>query len=232
MEGQVTVEEYLFGSNENHSTILRNLINQLRSDYMPFCNQYTMLIRETSLFLTGHPQRLPLDALLDNYFLETLAFSNTHFVRRHLDALFPSDKGPWLLRLADILSRRFWRLNQKDDLEEAIWYYQKAVSLLPQTHYHFLEAILGLCSSVYQRFRLLGHLDDLKKLLDYLHIEQNLDLESLLTPVKARLLLNQEIRNSTQQIRRLNEELAMRGERRTLHLRGEGGEEIRVRWVA
>ena len=78
-------------------------------------------------------------------------------------------------------------MDQKDDLEEAIWYYEEALSLLPQTQFHFLEAILGFCSCVYQRFQLLGHLDDLKKLLEYLHTEQNLNLESLLAPVKVQL---------------------------------------------
>ena len=160
---------------------------------MPFCNQYTIPTRETPSFLTGHPTRvLPLDSFfgltedkMDKSFLD---FSDIHIVRNRLNAL-PSNKGLWLLRLADLLLRRFWRLNQKDDLEEAIWCYQKAVSLLSQTHHHFLEAILGLCSSLYQRFRLLGHLDDLTKLLDHLHIEHNLDLKSLLTPVKRRLQL-------------------------------------------
>ena len=75
-------------------------------------------------------------------------------------------------------------MNQKDDFEEAIWYYEEALLLLPQTHYHFLEAI---CSCVYQRFQLLGHLDDLKKLLEHLHSEHNLNLEALLSPVEAQL---------------------------------------------
>ena len=173
--------------------LLRNLINQLRSDYIPFCDQYTVPAKDSPNFLTGHPKRLlSLDDLVDirlSNFQSLLEHHHIHRLRSQLNALSPNDpdKGIWLLRLADCLSRRFWRLDLKDDLEEAIWYYKEALSLLPPTHYHFLEAILGFCSSVYQRFQLLGHLDDLKKLIEHLHIEHNLDLESLLTPVKARL---------------------------------------------
>ena len=215
MEGQVTIEEYLFGSDGNHSTILRNLINQLRTDYMPFRDHYTMPTRESPLFLTGHPKRpLPLDAFLvieDNDLLDTLGFSDKDILRSQLNPL-PSYKGLWLLRHADLLSRRFWRFNQKDDLEEVIWYYQNAVSLFPQTHYHFLEAILGLCSSVYQRFQLLGHLDDLTELLRYLNTEKNLDLESLLTPFKVKLPFTEASRKSIEQIRKFVPEFAEFGE--------------------
>ena len=148
---------------------------------------------ETPYFLKGHPKRLlSLDDIMDirlERFQSLLEHRYIHRVRSQLNAL-PSDdpdKGTWLLRLADVLSRRFWQLNQKDDLEEAIWYYEGALSLLPQTHYHSLEAILGFCSCVYQRFQLLGHIDDIKKLLEHLQTECNLDLESLLTPVKVQL---------------------------------------------
>ena len=189
---QITLEVYLFGSSENHSMLLRNLINQLRSDYMPFCDQYAMPAKGKLKFLKGHIKRLlSLDELLEIHlanFQSLLDHHNIHRLCRQLNALPPDDpdNGAWLLRLADALSRRFWQLDQKDDLEEAIWYYEEALSLLPQTHYHFLEVILGFCSCVYQRFQLLGHLDDLKKLLEHLHIENNLNVESLLTSVKAK----------------------------------------------
>ena len=173
--------------------MLSDVIYQLRSDYLPFCDQYTMPHEETPHFLNGHPKRLlSLDDLVDVHlanFQSLLEHRDIHRLRSQLNALPPDgpDKGTWLLRLADVLSRRFWQLSQKDDLEEAIWYYEEALSLLPKRHYHFLEAILGFCSCVYQRFQLLGHLDDLKKLLVHLHTEQNLNFESLLTPVKAQL---------------------------------------------
>ena len=159
---------------------------------MPFCDQYAKE-PETPYFLEGHPKRLlSLDDLVDirlANFQSVLEHQYIHRLRSQLNALLQDDpdKGTWLLRLADVLSRRYWRLKQKDDIEEAIWYYEEALSLLPQTHYHFLEAILGFCSCVYRRFQLLGQLDDLKKLLEHLHTEYNLNLESLLTPVKAQL---------------------------------------------
>lgn len=189
--GIITLEQYLFGSIEDHSMLLRNLINQLRSDYLPFCDQYAMPAKETPNFLMGHPKRLlSLDDLVDirrANFQSLLEHHHIHHLRSQVYALPPDDpdKGTWLLRLADVLSRRFWQLDQKDDIEEAIWYYEEALSLLPKTHYHFLEAMLGFCSCVYQRFQLLGHLEDLKKLLDHLYIEHNFNVESLLTPVKA-----------------------------------------------
>ena len=173
--------------------LLDNLIDELRSDYTPFRDQYAMSTKENPNFLTGHPKRLlSLDDLVDirlSNFQSLQEHHHIHYLRSQLNALPPDDpdKGTWLLRLADVLSRRFWTLDQKDDLEEAIWYYEEALSLLPQTHYHFLEAILGFCSCVYERFQLLGHLEDLKKLLEHLHIEHNLNLESLLTHVKAQL---------------------------------------------
>jgi hypothetical protein len=193
IEGQITLEQYLFGSSENHSILLRNLINQLQSEYIPFCDQYAMPAKEISNSLMGHPKRLlSLDDLVDirlANFQSLLEHHHIHRLRFQLNALplDDPDRGTWLLRLADVLSRRFWQLDQKDDLEEAIWYYEEALSLLPQTHYHFLEAILGFCSCVYRRFQLLGHLDDIKKLLEHLYTENKLDVESLLTPVKARL---------------------------------------------
>ena len=193
---------------------MRDLINQLRSDYIPFCDQYTIPAIETPNFLVGHPKRLlSLDDLVDirqSGFQSLQEHHNIHRLRDQLNALPPDDpdKGIWLLRLADVLSRRYWQLNQKYDLEEAIWYYQEALSLLPQTHYHFLEAILGFCSCVYRRFQLLGHLDDLKKLLEHLHTEHNLHLESILTPVKVLLqsrpeLLTLEISDTDEEMSRL-----------------------------
>ena len=148
--------------------LLRNLIYQFQSDYMPFCDQYIRPAKEALHFLKGHPKRLlSLDDLVDIHlenFQSLLKHRYIHRLRSQLNALPPDDpnKSTWLLRLADILSRRFWQFDQKDDLEEAIWYYEEALSLLPQTHYHFLEAIMGFCSCVYQRFQLLGHLDDVK----------------------------------------------------------------------
>jgi hypothetical protein len=96
-----------------------------------------MPAKDTPHFLKGHPKRLlSLDDLVDirlANFQSLLEHHYIHGIRSQLNALSPDnpDKGTWLLRLADVLSRRFWQLNQKDDLEEAIWYYQGALSLLP-----------------------------------------------------------------------------------------------------
>jgi len=101
----------------------------------------------------------------------------------------PVDKGTWLLR------RCFKKILAVDLKEEAIWYYKEA--FLCCRKLHFVEAILGLCSSLYQRFQLLGLRDDLKKFLDHLYAQHNLDFE-LLTHVKAQQLHRFQLR--TQQL--------------------------------
>jgi hypothetical protein len=61
----------------------------------------------------------------------------------------------------------------RGDLDRAIWSYEQALSLLPKGHYRYLETLLGLCSSIYQRFYLLRRADDLKNLRRYLDLQHD-----------------------------------------------------------
>lgn len=185
-DGRVTLDQYLFGfhadGNSDHCLRLRALCNALRSGS-------TNLIPESS-FLIGHPQRpLSLDELCDRGFHDgSIQRRSIVSLRAELSSQ-PADRSSCLLRLADALSRRFSQWAQKDDLEEAIWSYEEALSLIPNSHYQYLETLLGLCSSLYQRFCLMGHAHDFQNLLRYLELECDvLDrCPSLLAPVEASL---------------------------------------------
>lgn len=177
------MDQYLFGFQDRYFR-LQYLCTALRS------GSINQPISRPS-FLTGHPQRpMSLDELLK------ICNGGFHFTERQsilsLRAelnLLPSEhanRPSCLLRLADALSRRFYQWDQRDDLEEAIWFYQEALSLLPNSHYHYLETLLGLCSSIYQRY-LLGDADDLQNLLRYLDLQYDVlnQQRSLLAPIQA-----------------------------------------------
>ena len=130
-------------------------------------------------FLSIHPERpLSLDELLNHFEGDIHGQGSIHrqsitSLRAKLSLLLTRhvDRSSSLLHLGDALLRRFSQWTQKDDLEEAIWSYKEALSLIPNSHYYYLEALLGLCSSLYQRYYLLGHADDLKNLLSYLDLQ-------------------------------------------------------------
>ena len=71
----------------------------------------------------------------------------------------------------------------------AIWSYEEALSLIPNSHYYYLETLLGLCCSLFQRYHLLGHIDDLNKHLLYLDLQCDVlyRKRSLLTLVDVQL---------------------------------------------
>ena len=181
-DGKLTLDQYLFGSQDDHRFRLQYLCTALRSGST---NQ------PISMSLAGHPERpLSLDELLK------ICNGDFHVERQSILTLgaelnlLPSDhanRSSCLLRLADALFRRFHKWDQRDDLEEAIWSYEEALSLLPKSHYEYLETLLGLCSSIYHRFYLLRHDDDLKKLLRYLDLEYDElnQKRSLLSPVES-----------------------------------------------
>ena len=189
-DGRLRLDQYLFGLDDDRSLRLKDLCDRLRSGST---NQPIPM----DSFLPAHPERpLSLDELLN-------VFEGNHHehgpihrqsiisVRAKL-SLPPTphaDRSSSFLQLADALSTRFSQWSQKDDLEEAIWSYEEALSLIPNSHYHYLEALLGLCSSLYQRYYLLGHADDLKNLLLYLDLQCDVlnRQRSLLAPVEVQL---------------------------------------------
>lgn len=184
-DGKLTLDQYLFGFQDDHRFRLQYLCTAFRSGTL---NQLNM-----SSSLPGHPQRpLSLDELFKlcngDFQVERQSILS---LRAELN-LFPSEhasRSSCLLRLADALYRRFYQWDQRDDLEEAIGCYEEALSLLPNSHYQHLETLLGLCASIYQRFYLLGHADDLQKLLRYLDLQYDvLNQQRSLAPVEAQFI--------------------------------------------
>ena len=169
-DGRLGLDQYLFGFHDDRRLRMQDL-----------CNIITNMLRSGSTkqsipmdsFLSARPERpLSLDELL-NIFKGSIPRQSITSLRSKL-SLLPTrhgDRSGFLLHLGDALIRRFSEWAQKDDLEEAIWSYKEVLSLTPKSHYHYLEALLGLCSSLYHRYYLLGHADDLKNLLLYLNLQ-------------------------------------------------------------
>jgi hypothetical protein len=189
-DGRLRLDQYLFGLHDDRYLRLQDLCDMLRSGST---NQPIPM----DLFFSVHPERpLSLDELLN-------VFEGDHHVHGSIvqrDSITSlraklslptrhADRSSSFLRLGDALLRRFSQWTQKDDLEEAIWSYKEALSLIPNSHYYHLEALLGLCSSIYQRYYLFGHADDLKSLLSYLDLQCDVlnRQSSLLAPVEVRL---------------------------------------------
>jgi hypothetical protein len=189
-DGRLRLDQYLFGLHNDRGMRLLDLCDMLRSGST---NQAV----EMDSFLSAHPERpLSLDELLNVFEGDHQLHCSIHrqsitSLRAEL-SLLPTrhaDRSSLFLRLGDALLRRFSQWSQKDDLEEAIWCYEKALSFIPNSHYYYLEALLGLCSSLYQRYYLLGHADDLKNLLLFLDLQCDVFSRqcSLLAPVEAQL---------------------------------------------
>ena len=189
-DGRFRLDQYLFGFHEDRHLRLQDLCNMLRSGST---NQSMSM----DSFLSAHPERpLSLDELLNIFKGDVHVQGSIHrqsiiSLRAKL-SLLPTrhaDRSGILLRLGDALLRRFSEWAQKDDLEEAIWSYKEVLSLTPKSHYHYLEALLGLCSSLYHRCYLLGHADDLKNLLLYLNLQCDIFHRQrlLLAPVEVQL---------------------------------------------
>ena len=189
-DGRLRLDQYLFGFHDDRRLRLQNLCNMLRSGST---NQPIPM----DSFLSAHPERpLSLDELLnifkrDVHVQGSIPRQSITSLRARL-SLLPTrhgDRSGFLLRLGDALLRRFSEWAQKDDLEEAIWSYKEVLSLITKSHHYYLEALLGLCSSLYQRYYLLGHADDLKNLLLYLDLQCDIfhQPRSLLTPAEVQL---------------------------------------------
>jgi hypothetical protein len=189
-DGRLRLDQYLFGLHDDRCLRLQNLCDMLRSG--PTNQPIPM-----DSFLSIHPERpLSLDELLnafegDHHIHDSIHRESITSLRAKL-SLLPTrhtDRSSSFLRLGDALLRRFSHWAQKEDLEEAIWAYEEALSLISNSHYYYLEALLGLCSSLYQRYYLLGHADDRKNLLFCLELQCDVlnRQRSLLAPVEVQL---------------------------------------------
>jgi len=169
-----TMEDYLFGSSDDRGIFLDELIAKLGS------KQPVKLLEE----LDGHPNRL---LLIDEIMVQER--DDYDFIEGVREG---SPRDPELSHFhsqkqAHRVLMRFWRFNEREDLDEAIWLHEKILLLLSTSSYRYLEVLLSLCSALYKRFRLLGQVDDLQTLMNYLEKQRNLDILSLLSSAESAL---------------------------------------------
>jgi len=179
------IEIYLFGSQENRTNLLEDLISEF--------SQSTLVLdpiqSPTFTFLRGHPKRLmTLDEISSVRVTKLLACV---ILGVSLDALLDetfssqldgTEHAVALGKLGHHFMRRYWRFAEIFDLNEAICYYQEALSMFPQNDHHYIEVLLGLCSAFYHRLQLLGRQTDLQHLLTYLRLELNVDMKAVSWP--------------------------------------------------
>jgi len=179
------IEIYLFGSQENRTNLLEDLISEF--------SQSTLVLdpiqSPTFTFLRGHPKRLmTLDEISSVQVTKLLACV---ILGVSLDALLDetfslqldgTEHAIALGKLGHRFMRRYWRFAEIFDLNEAICYYQEALSMFPQNDHHYIEVLLGLCSAFYHRLQLLGRQTDLQHLLTYLRLELNVDMKAVSWP--------------------------------------------------
>jgi len=179
------IEIYLFGSLDNRTNLLEGLISEL--------SQSTLAVDSipsyTHTFLRGHPKRLmTLDEISSVRISEMPACD---ILGVSVDALLDEtfslqsnviDHAVALGKLGHHFMRRYWRFVEILDLNEAICYYQEALSMFPQNDHHYIEVLLGLCSAFYHRVQLLGRQTDLQHLLSYLRLQLSVDTKAVSWP--------------------------------------------------
>lgn len=89
--------------------------------------------------------------------------------------------------LANALLNRYIGFSQLDDLDEAIWLFEHALTLTPRNHYRYLETLLGLTTSLNARFELLRLPDDRRRLAECAADRSNIDDDAVLAPVISAL---------------------------------------------
>jgi len=179
------IEIYLFGSQESRTNLLENLISEL--------SQSTLMLDPIQppapTFLLGHPKRLmTLDEIssirasdllaCDILSVDVDALSDKTFSSQSDDI----DHAVALGKLGHHFMRRYWRLAETFDLNEAICSYQDALPLFLKNDYHYIEVLLGLCSACYHRLQLLGRQTDLQLLLMYLRLQLGIDTKAISWP--------------------------------------------------
>jgi len=179
------IEIYLFGSQECRTNLLENLISELSQSTLAF----NPVQSPKRTFLHGHPKRLmTLDEIFSVRVSELLISDILGVsVDALLDKTFSSqfdviDHSVALVTLGHHFMKRYWRFAEIFDLNEAICYYQEALSMFTQNDYHYLEVLLGLCSGFFHRFQLLGRQLDLQHLLTYLRLQLIVDMKAVSWP--------------------------------------------------
>ena len=91
---------------------------------------------------------------------------------------------PDLLRCGGAFLRKFERLDDVDDLDNAIHCYGQAKSLSAPDHHHYLEALVGLSTGFTKRFRRKNLREDLQELYSTLKALSALDAESIIKRIR------------------------------------------------
>lgn len=177
-----SIESYLFGSPSTEggrSSALKNLTNTLG---LTLNSQ-----RLRTLYLENHPRRpFLIDDLLfalriRNPTQETIDYDDplsSKFRRLSLDEA-----------LANSLLNRSVDFDDKDSVDEAIFYYRKAEAHVQYGTYQHLEIVLGLCNAFYRRmhYRLdvgIQPEEEIKNLEHYLEIQSELDHSAILNTIQ------------------------------------------------
>jgi len=178
------IETYLFGSQENRTDLLEDLIFKFSQCTLPLDSTQSSQIP----FLRGHPERLlTLDDIsearlsgIDTYdILGVTLDTSLDGISSHSDGIDPAFD---LAKLGHHFMKQFWRFSEICDLDEAIFYYQECLQMFPQNDHHYLEVLLGLSSAFYHRLRLLHREKDLKQLIVHLRIQHTFDIAAVSWP--------------------------------------------------
>ncbi|KAF9051945.1 hypothetical protein BJ165DRAFT_1451971 [Panaeolus papilionaceus] len=84
-----------------------------------------------------------------------------------------------LHKLANALLNRARDFSDKDNIEEAICYYQYLAPVTPRETPQYLEIVLGLCTAYHFRHQLLRMSEDFEQLIHFLNIQNTLDYETI-----------------------------------------------------
>ncbi|PPQ72621.1 hypothetical protein CVT24_005112 [Panaeolus cyanescens] len=145
--------------------------------------------------LQHHPcQPLTLDSLLqvlhgEVLLDEALERQSIPAIRAELRSVNEGDaQAPAILRrLANRLLNHGFDFADKDNIDEAIFFYRHAEKVTPINSYQYLEIVLGLCNAHHCRYRLLGMGEDFDSLMRYLDIQRSLDFDAILGELKSKI---------------------------------------------
>jgi len=179
------IETYLFGSQENRSDLLEDLISEFSQSTLALDSTQSCQIP----FLRGHPERLlTLDDISET---KLSGMDACDILGVTVDALLDgtSSRSDGIepafafAKLGHHFMKQFWRFSEIRDLDEAISCYQECLQVFPKNDHHYLEVLLGLCSAFYHRLKLLGRKKDLQQLLTHLRMQHTFDIKAVSWPI-------------------------------------------------
>lgn len=172
-----------------HFSDLRQLSKILLSGYFPTYSKSAPVPEKLAPFLMEHSDALfTFDELLET--LQTEDHDSVHSLSEHFSkselyqvlrssALSDSSRRRYFKALADATWNGYLQFGRLQDLDEAIWLYEQAISLTPTFSPHSLVPLFGLCSALYRRFYLYRNLRDLVHLARYMRRQEMLDVEDI-----------------------------------------------------